>query len=212
MELKSTSFAEGESIPERHCFCRIDTESHVGMSDNISPHLAWSGAPEGTRSFALLCMDPDVPTVGDDVNQEGRVVPHDLPRCDFCHWVMIDIPADCTELAEGDCSSGITAGGKQDPPGPTGSRQGVTNYTDWFEGDPDMGGHYHGYDGPAPPWNDERLHHYRFTIYALDADECPIEGTDFRAPEVLQAIEGHVLAQATLTGTCSLNPEVAAQG
>ncbi len=211
MELNSTSYNDGEPIPATNCFCRIDLETHVGMSDNISPHLAWSGAPEGTRSFALLCMDPDVPTVGDDVNQEGRVVPHDLPRCEFCHWVMIDIPTDCTELAEGCCSSGITAGGKQDPPGPTGARQGVNNFTDWFDGDPDMGGVYHGYDGPAPPWNDERLHHYHFTIYALDVEKCPIEGTDFRAPNVLQSIEGHVLAQASLTGTCSLNPEVATQ-
>ena len=212
MELKSTSFTDGEPIPERFCFCRIDPESHVGMSDNISPHLAWSNIPEGTRSFALLCMDPDVPTIGDDVNQEGRVVPHDLPRCEFCHWVVVDIPADCSELAEGVCSCEVTAGGKQDPPGPTGSRQGVNNFTDWFEGDPDMGGQYHGYDGPAPPWNDERLHHYRFILHALDIDTCPVEGDMFRAEDVLRSIEGHVLAQATLTGTCSLNPEVAAQG
>ena len=112
----------------------------------------------------------------------------------------------------GDCSNGITAGGKDDPAGPAGSRQGITNYTDWFAGDADMGGDYHGYDGPAPPWNDELLHHYHFAIYALDIDTCPVEGTDFRAPDVLQAIEGHVLDQATLVGTCTLNPAVGASG
>ena len=206
MQLTSTSIQHDRPIPDRFCFCRMDPETHVAMADNLSPHLAWSGAPEGTRSFVLLCMDPDVPTVGDDVNQEGRSVPHDLPRCDFCHWVMIDIPADCHELAEGACSNGITAGGKSDPPGPAGARQGITNYTDWFDGDPDMGGDYHGYDGPAPPWNDERLHHYHFTIYALDIDTCPVDGTDFRGPDVLQAIEGHILYQASLVGTCSFNP------
>ena len=154
-------------------------------------------------------MDPDVPTVGDDVNQEGRSVPHDLPRCEFCHWVMIDIPANCHELDEGACCNGVTAGGKSNPPGPSGSRQGITNFTDWFAGDKDMGGDYHGYDGPAPPWNDERLHHYNFIIHATDLDRCPVEGDDFRAEDVLTAIEGHILGSATLTGTCSLNPSVA---
>lgn len=209
MELTSTSFNDGHSIPEQYCFCRIDPGTHASLSDNRNPHLAWNGVPDGTRSFVLLCMDPDVPTVGDDVNQEGRSVPHDLPRCEFCHWVMVDIPSTCSELAEGACSDGVTPGGKDDPPGPEGSRQGVTNYTDWFAGDADMGGDYHGYDGPAPPWNDERLHHYLFTIHAIDLDRCPVEGADFRAEDVLRAIEGHVLASATITGTCSLNPTVA---
>ena len=212
MELTSTSFADGQRIPEQYCFCRIDPETHVTLADNRSPHLAWSGAPEGTRSFVLLCMDPDVPTVGDDVNQEGRTVPHDLPRCEFCHWVMVDIPATCCELGEGACSDGVTPGGKDDPPGPEGSRQGITNYTDWFAGDADMGGDYHGYDGPAPPWNDERLHHYRFTIHAVDVERCPVDGDAFRAEDVLRAIEGHVLASATITGTCSLNPALHAAG
>jgi len=209
MELTSTSFNDGHSIPEQFCFCRIDPETHVTLADNRSPHLAWTGAPDGTRSFVLLCMDPDVPAVGDDVNQEGRTVPHDLARCEFCHWVMVDIPSTCCELAEGACSDGVTPGGKNDPPGPEGSRQGITNYTDWFAGDADMGGDYHGYDGPAPPWNDERLHHYRFTIHAIDLETCPVEGDGFRAEDVLRAIEGHVLASATIMGTCSLNPAVA---
>jgi len=206
MELTSTSFDDGSRIPDQYCFCRIDPETHVTLADNQSPHLTWSGVPDSTRSFVLLCMDPDVPTIGDDVNQEGRTVPHDLPRCEFCHWVMVDIPVECRELAEGACSHEVTARGKTSPNGPRGSRQGINNYTDWFAGDPDMGGDYHGYDGPAPPWNDERLHHYHFTIYALDIDACPVDGTDFRAPEILKAIEGHVLAQATLTGSYTLNP------
>ncbi|MDP7033659.1 MAG: YbhB/YbcL family Raf kinase inhibitor-like protein [Planctomycetota bacterium] len=212
MKLTSTSFTHGDAIPETYCFCKIDPENHVAMADNHSPHLTWSGVPEGTRSFVVICCDPDVPTVGEDVNQEGKTVPHDLPRCDFYHWVMVDIPADCNELFEGGCSSGITAGGKSDPPGPSGSRQGLSNYTDWFAGDAEMGGNYHGYDGPAPPWNDERLHHYHFTLYALDIKNCPVEDDVFRGEEVMKAIEGHVLDQATLTGTCSLNPTLLAQG
>ena len=209
MELISTSFDDGSRIPERYCFCRIDPATHVTLADNRSPHLTWSGVPDGTRSFVLLCMDPDVPTVGDDVNQEGRTVPHDLPRCEFCHWVMVDIPVECRELPEGACSHEVTARGKDDPPGPDGSRQGINNYTDWFAGDQDMGGDYHGYDGPCPPWNDERIHRYLFTIHALDVDRCPVEGDAFGAEDVLKAIENHTLASATWMGTCSLNPDVA---
>ena len=48
--------------------------------------------PAGTRSFAIICHDPDVPSQGDDVNQEGRVVPATLPRVDFFHWVLVDLP------------------------------------------------------------------------------------------------------------------------
>ena len=85
MDITSASFQNGQPIPEKYCFGRIDPETHVTLSDNRNPHLAWTDAPEGTRSFVLLCMDPDVPSVGDDVNQEGRSVSHDLPRCEFCH-------------------------------------------------------------------------------------------------------------------------------
>ena len=53
---------------------------------------------------------------------------------------------------------------------------GVNNYTDWFAGDEQMAGDYGGYDGPCPPWNDELLHHYRFTLYALDVPSLGLPG------------------------------------
>lgn len=62
------------------------------MSDNKNPHLQWSDLPAGTRSLVLICHDYDVPSKGDDVNQEGKTVPANLPRVDFYHWVMIDLP------------------------------------------------------------------------------------------------------------------------
>jgi hypothetical protein len=70
-----------------------------------------------------------------------------------------------------------------------------------------MGGQYFGYDGPCPPWNDERLHHYHFELYATDVDRCPVDGA-FTARDVRAALAGHVLAEAHLTGTYSLNPAV----
>ncbi len=207
MKLWSDSFADQGPIPESLAFGKIDPETHVSLSDNRSPHLAWDEVPEGTRSFALVCHDPDVPSVGDDVNQEGRSVPASLPRVDFYHWVLVDIPADTTELSEGLFSSAVTAGGKEGPDAPLGTRQGVNNYTDWFSGTEGMEGDYFGYDGPGPPWNDERIHHYVFTLYALDVERTALEGR-FGGPECLAAIEGHVLAKAAWTGIYTLNPEV----
>lgn len=211
MELSSRSFADGKPIPPRHAFARMDPKEHFALSDDESPHLAWSGVPDGTRSFALLCVDPDVPSVGKDVNQEGKRVRSDLARVDFVHWVMVDVPADVRELAAGACGRGVTPGGKRSPPGPAGSRQGRNDYGGWFAGDPEMAGTYLGYDGPAPPWNDERLHRYRFELLALDVARLDVrldpEGT-FGIDDVRRAAEGHVLARATLTGTYTLNPDL----
>ena len=60
---------------------------------------------------------------------------------------------------------------------------------------------------PNVPWNDTIVHHYVFTLYALDVAKCPLQG-NFKGPEVLNAIQGHVLGSATLTGVYSLNPSV----
>ncbi|MFU8878192.1 MAG: YbhB/YbcL family Raf kinase inhibitor-like protein, partial [Wenzhouxiangellaceae bacterium] len=169
MQLITNDLVDGAPISPRLAFGKPDPEQHMALSDNLSPHLAWQDFPDATRSFVVLCVDPDVPSVADDVNQEGKTLPADMPRVDFYHWVMIDIPADVTELATGQCSDGVTAGGKQRPAGPAGARQGLNNYTQFMAGT-EMEGMYFGYDGPCPPWNDERLHHYHFTVYALDVE------------------------------------------
>ena len=165
--------------------------------------------PAGTKSFVLICHDPDVPSQGDDVNQEGKAIPIDLPRIDFYHWVLVDLPATATGIEEGEYSNGVTAGGKDGPVGPNGTRQGVNDYTNWFAGDADMGGDYYGYDGPCPPWNDTIVHHYMFTLYALHVEKCSVDGK-FTGADVREAIAGHVLAKASVTGTYSLNPDVKA--
>ncbi len=210
MNLSSESFPNETPIPEQFAFARRDLESHVTLSSNRNPQLSFHDVPNGCRSLALICVDPDAPTVPDDVNKEGRVVAADLPRADFHHWVMIDIPATCRGLAAGECSDGVTPRGKTNPPNPAGApdaRQGVNDYTGWFSGDPDMEGTYRGYDGPGPPWNDQRVHRYRFQVYALDVGRVPVEA-EFTATDVRAAIAGHVLAEATLTGTYTLNPDL----
>jgi Raf kinase inhibitor-like YbhB/YbcL family protein len=207
MQLTSNSFEAKQRIPGEFAFGVPDPVSHVRLSSNRNPHLRWTGVPAGTRSLALICVDRDVPTRPDDVNKEGRVVPASLPRTNFYHWVMVDIPASVTEIAAGACSEGVTARGKQNPQGPSGSRQGVNDYTGWFAGDADMKGTYRGYDGPCPPWNDELLHHYYFILYATDLEHCAVD-RDFTGHDALAAIRGHVLAEAALIGTYAINPSV----
>lgn len=205
MKLTSSSFADGQRIPGDFSFCTPDPAHRVCLGKNLNPQLAWSDVPAGTRSFALICHDPDVPSRGDDVNQEGRSVPADLPRVDFFHWVLVDLPAAVNAIEAGEFSHQVTPRGKNGPSAPHGSRQGINNYTDWFAGDPDMRGDYYGFDGPCPPWNDEIIHRYVFTLYALDIERLPLEGR-FGGPEVRAAIQSHVLAEASLSGTYTLNP------
>lgn len=207
MQLRSDNFAGGQAIPSEFAFGKA--AAPFALSDNRSPHLAWKGVPEGTRSFVLTCIDPDVPSRGDDVNQAGRSVPANLPRVEFVHWLLANIPRECGELAAGACSDGVTARGKRSPVGPPGSVQGVNDFTGWFAGDPDMGGTYLGYDGPCPPWNDALLHHYHFVLSALDVAALSL-APGFDLPALRAAMAGHVLAEAELVGTYTLNPAVRA--
>jgi hypothetical protein len=208
MKLSSLSFADQACIPELYAFGKIDPKTHITLADNLNPHLVWEDAPVGVKSFAVICHDPDAPTKADDVNQEDREVPADLPRMDFYHWVLIDIDANTNEIAEGEYCTEVLPRGKGGPLTPQGTRQGINDYTSWFAGDRDMAGEYFGYDGPCPPWNDALSHRYIFTVYALDVASLPLEGT-FTGPEVLEAIKGHVLGKANLTGTYTLNPDLA---
>ena len=200
------SWKNGQPIPSKYAFGKIPETGHFELGGNISPAISWQGAPLGTKSFAIICHDPDVPSVGDDVNQEGKIISADLPRVNFYHWVLADIPADVTSLVEGEASRGVTPKGKT-PGKKAYGVAGLNNYTQWFEGDPDMGGNYANYDGPCPPWNDSILHHYHFTVYALDK-ECLELNELFDANDVLDAIKGHILEEASYMGTYSMNPEV----
>ena len=205
MQLRSDHFNHGEPIPAKFAFAK--QAAPIALSDNLSPHLAWKDAPLATRSFVLTCIDFDVPSKPDDVNKEGRTVPADLPRVEFVHWLMANIPVECGELAEGACSDGVVAHGKRAPYGPPGSVQGRNDYTGWFAGDADMKGEYLGYDGPCPPWNDARVHRYTFEVLALDIERCGLQ-TGFALAELRKAIDGHVLARASRVGRYSLNPAI----
>ena len=203
MRLSSTSLQNGHPIAAE--FAAGDA---AGFAPNRNPQLAWSEVPEGTRSFALLCVDPDVPTVPDTVGRQDCTVPRDQPRADFVHWAMADIPAALREIAAGSCSEGFTVKGKTTPAGPAGSRQGLNDFTGWFAGNLDMAGQYLGYDGPYPPFNDERVHRYFFRVFALDVATLSLPER-FTASDAYRAMHGHVLAEAALHGTYTLNPALA---
>ncbi|MGG4775228.1 YbhB/YbcL family Raf kinase inhibitor-like protein [Paenalcaligenes sp. Me52] len=206
MQLISHSFKDGQAIPGEFAFAVPNAAQHVALSANRNPHFAWSNVPVGTQSFVMVCHDPDVPSRGDDVNQEGREVPADLPRIDFFHWLLLDIPANTTEIAAGSHSDGVTPRGKPGPDTMGGMRHGINDYTAWFAGDEQMKGNYHGYDGPCPPWNDTRVHHYVFTVYALATPSLLVNGP-LTGANVLAALKtAPVLGQASLTGLYSLNP------
>jgi Raf kinase inhibitor-like YbhB/YbcL family protein len=208
MKLSSTSFADGARIPERCAAGRRDAQATVTFSDNRNPQLAWADVPAGTQSFALICHDRDVPSRGDDVNRPDREVPASLPRVDFFHWVLVDLPPTLREIAEGEFCAGFTPRGKPGPQTLHGARHGINDYTGWFAGDVQMAGQYFGYDGPFPPFNDSIVHHYVFTLYALDVPRLNVEGA-FTGAQVRAAIEGHVLASAAITGSYTLNPRLA---
>ena len=209
MKLTSSSFTDGQPIPGDFAFCVPDPAHHVCLGKNLNPALNWTEAPAGTRSFVLICHDPDVPSRGDDVNQTDREVPAELPRVDFFHWVMVDLPPTLAQLGEGEFSQGFTARGKAGPETLHGARHGLNDYTGWFAGNPDMSGSYFGYDGPFPPFNDSLVHHYVFTLFALDLERCPVEGA-FTGAQVREAIAGHVLGQASITGSYTLNRRLGA--
>ena len=200
MKIRSDSFANGAPIPPEFALGARDGER--GFGGNRNPHLAWSEVPDGTRAFALLCIDTDAPTDPALVANGNVDIPSAHPRGDFAHWAVADIPADVREIAAGSCSDGVTRGGKgmgRD----AGGQRGLNDYTGWFAGDAGMGGDWYGYDGPYPPPHDARVHRYFFRLFALDA---PLQlPAGFSAADVHRAMHGHVLAEAALHGTYSLH-------
>ena len=93
MKLTSNSFKDGDYLGADHI---LSADYGFGCAGgNRSPHLRWEGAPEGTKSFAVLCFDPDAPT-----------------GSGFWHWVVANIPPTVTELA---LDAGNPASGKLPP-------------------------------------------------------------------------------------------------
>jgi Raf kinase inhibitor-like YbhB/YbcL family protein len=148
IQITSAAFASGQPIPAKY----------TCDGQDVSPPLKWSNAPANTKSFALIADDPDAPA--------GTWV----------HWMLYDLTATTTELAENTSKS-------QQLPG--GAKQGLNSWP------------HLGYDGPCPPRG--KPHRYFFKLYALDALLDLKPGATKR--DLLKAMEGHILAEGQLMGT-----------
>jgi Raf kinase inhibitor-like YbhB/YbcL family protein len=151
MQLTSPAFSHNDSIPDVYTCDGSDT----------SPPLSWEGVPEGTKSLVLIVEDPDAP--------DPRA-----PRMIWVHWVLYNIPATATGLAENAGRGAL----------PAGTFEGLNN---WGRT---------GYGGPCPPIG---RHRYFFKLYSLDT-ELPDLGEP-QKETLLQAMQGHILASTELIGT-----------
>lgn len=191
---------------DAQAFCAPASTGHATMGTDISPAVHWSKGPYGTRSFALILQDADVPVDFSTANQEGKVIPAAAPRRTITHWVLVDIPAKVTSLVAGAEGDKLTPKGKPQLVTAHG-RRGLNDYGPFMAGNPAMAGDYAGYDGPCPPWNDQRVHHYTLTVYALSVEKLPVGGK-FDGPQMLQAIQPYILGRGSAAATYSLNPDV----
>ena len=194
MKLFSSSFTQGGKMPSLTAFgrCAIDGQTH--RSSNLNPDLSWFDVPEGTASFALACLDDDVPT-----NLEERSLAGEIPmwqmRRRFVHWVQADIPLSVREIA-----LGALANEKKLTKG-----YGIPGVNDYSRGEAvELGGVGTGYDGPCPPSVDSRWHFYRFVIFALDVETLGLT-PGFTWDDLQAAMDGHVLGAAEWVGRYSLN-------
>ena len=162
-QLTSPDFGPGEMMPPRFSANVLGCKG-----DNLSPALQWRNPPEGTKSFALMVHDPDAVTGGAGI----------------WHWVVLNIPASATGLAQG-------AGTADGAALPAGSRQ-VTNDYAGLTGSA-------GWGGPCPPPG-QPPHRYNFTLYALKVDKLnlPPAATASQAGFVINL---NSLGQAGLTVT-----------
>jgi Raf kinase inhibitor-like YbhB/YbcL family protein len=191
---------EGEAIPAKLAFCTADGKGATKDGGNRNPSVNWTKGPAETKSYVLLVVDKDVPASFELANQKGKVIPEKFKRQDFYHWALVDIPANVTGVPQGKLSRGVIKGGKK--PGKTAyGTQGQNDYATFMEGT------YGGYDGPCPPWNDERLHHYYFQVYALDVKELGLK-EGFTGKDVLKALDGHIVGKGETVGTYSTNPKL----
>jgi len=213
MKIWSDSFKDGAAIKPAYAFAQYDGAVHARLAGNRNPHLAWDDVPNGTQSLLLLCIDGDAPDDVRDANREGATIAPAVPRSDFFHWILADLPPRAGSIVAGRYADGVTARGKQQPHvGWNGAdgvavalRQGINDYTRWFAGDAAMAGDYYGYDGPCPPWNDARVHHYVFRLYALDVPALDLPAR-FDGRDAWAAVQGHILDETQLIATYTLNP------
>ncbi len=195
MRVSSESFPMGGRIPERCAFGRVGDNGETADSENINPELSWGGAPQGTRSFLVACLDDDVPTDREERDARGELPASQLRRR-FVHWVQADIPATVNHIPEGALRNKLAPGF---------GRPGVNDYSRGGKVTPGEVGT--GYDGPCPPYFDARWHTYRFMVFALDVETLGLDDV-YTWVDAERAMKGHVLASDEIIGIYTLNPRL----
>ena len=219
LTLTSPTIKNHGLFPYKYGYCQPNGKGEVKLSDDISPPLSWYGAPKGTKSYAVVLRDP-VSATSSHFNQVGYTLAPNSPRAAIYHWVVVNIPATQNHLPEGAGSKGFVAGGKK--PGQTAyGLMGINIYTEAFSSPyvsritfkpytvKEMHGTYGKYDGPCAPWNDELIHHYQFTVYALNVAKLKLPSNGhFTGAQAMKAMKGHILAKAHLSASFITNPKL----
>ena len=122
---------------------------------NVSPQLSWINPPTNTKSFAIICHDPDAP------KENG-----------WYHWLVVNIPVNVTSIEQGQKIEG--------------SLETITDFKDY------------GYGGACPPVG-HGVHHYHFTVYALDVDNLDVDKNESPV-EVEKKVRQSAIAKSTITG------------
>jgi Raf kinase inhibitor-like YbhB/YbcL family protein len=205
LKVSVDSFKNGGMMPNKYAFCVPAAQGHTSDGPNVNPSISWSKGPRGTKSYAIILYDTDSPAEQrEKMNKEGETLTAAVPRRNFFHWVLVDIPSNVTSIKEGADSNVRVLHGKPATPSTTGIK-GPNDYTKATASNDAMKGQYYGYDGPCPPWNDENLHHYHFTVYALSVSSLNLP-KDFDGPAAMEAMKGKILAQGEELGLFTQNP------
>jgi Raf kinase inhibitor-like YbhB/YbcL family protein len=145
----STDFTAGETLDDAQVFA----------GGNTSPQLSWSGFPAETKGFVVTCYDPDAPTPSG-----------------FWHWILVNLPADVTELPAG-----------------AGTTERLSNGAFHVRNDYST----KNFGGAAPPAGDP-AHRYYFVVHALDVDKLDVDD-EASAAVVSFNLAFHTLARAIAT-------------
>ncbi|MDE1996378.1 MAG: YbhB/YbcL family Raf kinase inhibitor-like protein, partial [Rhizobiaceae bacterium] len=200
LKVKFDKREPGDMLPSINASCAVDRQGKSEPGENYSPALSWSKGPAGTRSYALTMVDPTVPVDRSGFNKKGVTIAWDAKRADFTHWVLADIPAALTYLPQGTDGNGVVKGGL--PLRHTNhGRRGQNGFGDGTLKD----GPHGGYFGACPPWNDDRIHQYQVTVYALDVERLNLPEL-FTREDLLAAMKDHILASGTAELRYTLNP------
>jgi Raf kinase inhibitor-like YbhB/YbcL family protein len=204
LKVKVDSVRNGGTLANKHAFCVAAAQGHLKGGQNINPSVSWSKGPKGTQSYAIILTDTDSPKEQrDKMNKEGETLTSAVARQTYYHWVLVDIPANVTAVKEGADANARVPHGR--PADSTVGVKGLNDFTKYTASNEALKGKYFGYDGPCPPWNDENLHHYHFTVYALSVKSLGLP-KEFDPPAAVEAMKGKVLAEGKFDAIFTTNP------